>query len=85
MEMHAAIINNTLASCNLNSNTKSYYFSFRTDILNAYLVPMLWKKHERLEEEEVCVCLLQTAELSRLRFLGFMYDAHSFIRECGLY
>jgi hypothetical protein len=53
-----AFIDSTLASCNLNSNMKSNYFSFRTHILNAYLVPMSWKKH--LEEEVcmyVCVCV----------------------------
>ena len=29
----------------------------------------------------MCLCLLQTAELSRPGLLGFMYDAHSLIRE----
>lgn len=54
MGMHVAFINSTLASCNLNSNMKSNYFSFRTHILNAYLVSMSWKK---CLEEEVCMCV----------------------------
>ena len=58
MGMHAAFRNSSLASCNLNSNTKSNYFIFRTHKLNAYLVPMSWKKQKkRLEEEGVCMCV----------------------------